>query len=267
MSKAKMDAWMRKHGFKLDADGKMIPAVNSPGGWRELAFAPMPKGMLALYPGDRRKGLQAADVPDCSISLPSVKAELLRFMDEAKIKTPEAAVKWRMVFEVASLDACLLEGVTDALARRCTIRAILHLLSRFSTFVKAAEGEISREEIYERLQKIEAQLAETKDQLYRRTTPPGKLAWWQNLLTRFEDEPGKTAGEKWLGVAQMVVMKVEIEEKKPERDRQCDYLTTPMMNHLIEELKTGSKADRIAALAKRLDRSVRREVQKANKRR
>ena len=125
----------------------MAPAVNSPDGWRELAFAPMPKGMLALYPGDRRKGLQAADVPECSIPLPSVKAELLRFMDEADIKSPEAAVKWRMVFEAANLDTCLLAGVTDELARRCTVRAILHLLARFSTFVKATEGKMSPEEV------------------------------------------------------------------------------------------------------------------------
>ena len=152
MSKAKNDtgrddAWMREHGFTLDADGKMIPVVDNPSDWRELAFAPMPKGMLALYPSDRRKGLQAADVPDCSIPLPSVKEELLRFMNDVEIKSPEAAAMWRAVFVAAHLDECLLDGITDQLARRCTIRAILHLLTHFSTFVKASEGKMSPEEV------------------------------------------------------------------------------------------------------------------------
>ena len=130
-----------------DADGKMIPAVNNPGDWRELAFAPIPKGMLALVPRLPKMGIQAADVPDCSIPLPSVKAEILRFMDEAEIRTPEAAARWRAVFMAAHLDECLLEGITDQLARRCTIRAILHLLCHFSTFVKASEGKMSPEEV------------------------------------------------------------------------------------------------------------------------
>ena len=154
MSEAKMDSWMRENGFKLDADEKMVPAVSGSDGWRELAFAPMPKGMLAFEPRDRKKGLQAADVPDCSIPLPSVKAELLRFIDHADIKTPGAAVKWRMVYEAANLDSRLLDGVTDELARRCTIRAILHLLVRFSTFVKASEGKMSYEEVAQKVDAI-----------------------------------------------------------------------------------------------------------------
>ena len=146
-SEGRNEAWMREHGFTLDADGKMIPAVNNPGEWRELAFAPISKGRLALVPRRPKVGIQAADVPDCSIPLPSVKAELLRFMDEADIKTPEAAVKWRMVYEAANLDAVLLDGVTDELARRCTIRASLHLLARFATFIKASKGEVSAEDV------------------------------------------------------------------------------------------------------------------------
>lgn len=152
MSKAKTEKerdaeFLRRLGMTEDADGKMVPAVNGPDGWRELAFASIPKGMLALVPRRPKDGIQAADVPDCSAPLPSVKAELLRFMDEAKIKSPEAAAKWRSVFVAAHLDECLLEGITDPLARRCTIRAILHLLCRFSTFVKASEGKMSPEEV------------------------------------------------------------------------------------------------------------------------
>lgn len=151
------EAWMREHGFTLDADGKMIPEVNNPGDWRELAFAPIPKGRLALVPRRPKVGIQAADVPDCSIPLPSVKAELLRFMDEADIRTPEAAAKWRAVFVAAHLDECLLEGITDQLARRCTIRAILHLLVHFSTFVKASEGKMSPEEVRKLVEEAKAE--------------------------------------------------------------------------------------------------------------
>ena len=143
MGTAKMDAWMRKNGFKL----VMMPDVSTPDGWRKLALSPLPKGMLATYPRDRKKGVQAADVPDCALALKSVKKEILKFTRNAKIKTPEAAAKWRMVYEVANLDSCLLDGIADELARRCTVRAILHLLSRFSTFIKAVEGEMSFEEV------------------------------------------------------------------------------------------------------------------------
>lgn len=154
----RLAAWMSENGFTLDADGKMIPAVNNPGKWRELAFAPIPKGRLALVPQHPKKGLQAADVPDCSIPLPSLKAELLRFMDEAAIKTPEAAAKWRAVFEAVHMDGFLLDGVTDELARRCTVRAILHLLARFSTFVKATEGKMSAEEVSKKIDAISEQI-------------------------------------------------------------------------------------------------------------
>ena len=152
MSKVKKDvgrdeAWMLENGFTLDADGKMMPQVNNPDGWRELAFAPIPKGWLSLVPANARKGLQVSDVPDCSIPLPSVKEEILRFMDEADIRTPEAAAKWRAVFLAANMDKCLLEGITDQLARRCTVRAILHLLVHFSSFVKVSEGNMSPEEV------------------------------------------------------------------------------------------------------------------------
>ena len=147
MSKRKLDSWMRKNGFTRDADGKMVPVVSGPDGWRKMAFAPIPTGMYALYPRNRKMGLQVADVPDCSISLPSVKAELLRFMDEADIQTQEAAMKWRAVFVAANLDSHLLDGITDELARRCTVWAIHHLLVRFSTFVHASEGKMSPEEV------------------------------------------------------------------------------------------------------------------------
>ena len=177
MSKTKMDTWMRENGFTLGAEGKMVPMVSSPDGWRELAFAPMPKGMLALVPRLPKMGIQAADVPDCSISLPSVKAELLRFMDEADIRTPEAAAKWRAVFMAAHLDECLLEGITDQLARRCTIRAILHLLCHFSMFVKASEGKMSPEEV----RKLVVEARAENIELHEKTRVAAVDAAWGKL--------------------------------------------------------------------------------------
>lgn len=272
MSKAKNDAgrdeaWLREHGFTLDAEGKMIPAVNNPGDWRELAFAPMPKGMLTLVPRRSKEGIQAADVPDCSISLPSVKAELLRFMEEADIRTPEAAAKWRAVFVAAHLDECLLEGITDQLARRCTIRAILHLLGNFSTFVKASEGKMSPEAAMDSFRSLDTRVGRIEDRLTRCITPPANQAWWQNLLTRFENEPGLNKSEKWRGVARMVVMGALTEQKKPTRERRSDYLTPRMLNSLIAELQTGSKTEIEKRWAVLLSGYVRREAQKAKKRR
>ena len=152
--KARADAFDKKYRVKLNDRNEIVPEDRAPGEWRELAYAPIPKGMLV--PRRHKEGIQAADVPDCSIPLPSVKAELLRFMGEADIKTPEAAAKWRAVFEAAHMDEYLLEGITDQLARRCTIRAILHLLSKFSMFVKASEGKMSSEEALKMLMEARA---------------------------------------------------------------------------------------------------------------
>ena len=267
MSKAKNDtgrdeAWMREHGFTLDSDGKMIPATNGPGGWRELVFAPIPKGMLALVPRRPKEGIRVADVPDCSIPLPSVKAELLRFMDEADIRTPEAAAKWRAVFEAAHLDEYLLEGISDELARRVAVRVLLHLLARFSTFVKASEGKLGREDA---LRQLDGRLATIEDCLIRRITPPVDQMWWKNLLNRYEDERRETEAETWIAVARIVVMGALNERGKPPRERRSDYLTSRMLNSLIGELNTGSRTDTEQRLAARLSRSVRREKQKEAK--
>ncbi len=270
MSKAKTEKerdaeFLRRWGMTKDADGKMIPAVNNPGDWRELAFAPIPKGMLALVPRRPKEGIQAADVPDCSPPLPSVKAELLGFMDRAKIKSPEAAAKWRAVFVATHLDECLLEGITDQLARRCTIRAILHLLSHFSTFVKASEGKMSSEEAHEELRGMRADMAEIKDRVKDRFTPPSDLPWWKNLRGRYREEAGKNKKEKWLGVARMVIKGAINEMGKPVRDRRSDYLTPTILGNLIEELKVGSKADIEKRWAVKLDSYVRRKEREAKK--
>ena len=252
------EAWMREHGFTLDAYGKMIPEVNHPDGWRELAFAPIPKGMLALVPRRPKEGIQVADVPDCSIPLPSVKAELLRFMNEADIRTPEAAAKWRAVYEAAHMDEYLLEGISDELSRLVAVRVLLHLLVRFSRFVKASEGKMGREDA---LRQLDSRLATIEERLIRRIAPPVDQVWWKNLLNRYEDEPRESEAKTWLAVARIVVMGAINERGKPPRERRSDYLTPRMLNGLIDELKTGGRTDIEQRLAARLSRSVRRERQ------
>jgi len=77
--------------------------------------------------------------------------------------------------------------------------------------------------------------------------------------------PTKVA--KWHAVAHIVVLCAKVECQKPERDRQCDYLSKTMLNGLIRRLNApGASPTKIEnALARNIRRYVDREEQKAMK--
>ena len=94
-------------------------------------------------------------------------------------------------------------------------------------------------------------------------TPPGKRQWWQNLRAAYLRQADISEKDKWHAVARIVVCRSLEAGKKPERERQCEYLTPVMLRRLIDRLNRSGEG-RTQIVSHCAD-TLRRYVQRAEK--